>query len=115
MTPTNCNAKRAIRRNQAAGYHYFDPATMDVFGSIVHKAYEGRDGTYYVVMSNRYGEEDDLSHFRYHLVIAVGLDGQATRIAGELTSALGIDMVKMRLGAWTFNQADIYARARAAQ
>ena len=111
----NVNAKRAVARNQAAGLHYFDPETMACFGSTIHKAYEGADGTLYVIMSNRYGEEDDLSHFFYHVVIAVDRDGNATRIAGELDHSHGLEMVRMRLSAWTVHQADAYARARAAQ
>ena len=112
MSVTNCNAKRAIRRNAAAGFHYFEPATMDAFGSIVHKAYEGRDGTYWVVMSNRWGIDDDATAFRYHVVVTVQLDGLAAVDAGHLVMDRE---VPIRSTAWTFTNADNYARARAAQ
>lgn len=112
MNVTNCNAKRAIRRNQGAGYHYFSPDTMACFGSIVHKAYEGADGTYYVVMSNRWGIDDDESAFRYHVVVTVDRDGMTSVDGGRLVMDRE---VPIRSTAWTYHQADNYARARAAQ
>jgi predicted heme/steroid binding protein len=113
----NVNAKRAIARNKQAGHHYFDRETMLAFGSTVHKAYEATDGTLYVVMSNRWGEppylgEHDSGSFLYHVVVKVTLDGQATREAGHLVMD---GIVPDRSSAWTYTQADNYAKARASQ
>lgn len=56
----NVTTRHAIKRNRAAGLHYFDPETMEFFESIAHKGYNAADGSTFVVMSNRAGSADFL-------------------------------------------------------
>lgn len=46
-------ADEAVRRNVAAGFHYFDRDTMRGFGSKVHEGYDLGGGDTLVIMSNK--------------------------------------------------------------
>lgn len=49
----NVAARHAVRRNRAAQLHYFDPDTLEFFGSIVHNGYNHPTLGTFVVMSNQ--------------------------------------------------------------
>ena len=130
----NVNARHAINRNRANGFHYFDPDTLAFFGSIVHKGYNDSAGATYVVVSNRctldgafgqlvadcaplFGEvppsTTDRSSLpaggeRYYVVVKVDLDGRTTNVShpGATSDEAG----------WpSHTTADNYARALAAR
>ena len=46
-------ADNAVRRNAAAGGHYFDKDTLRFFGSRIHEGYDMGDGSTLVIMSNK--------------------------------------------------------------
>lgn len=75
-------ATEAVSRNQAAGYHYFDPFTMRFFRSRVHDGYDfGPEGTL-VLMSNQ-GPPAILKGRRHYYFIVVRPDGAAKSLSGD--------------------------------
>ena len=81
-------ADDAVRRNVAAGGHYFDRDTMRCFGSRVHEGYDLGDGSTLVIMSNRDRGLGSLGAVadgrRHYYLILVDAAGDTSNLAGEL-------------------------------
>lgn len=112
----NVAARHAVRRNRTAELHYFDPDTLEFFGSIVHNGYNHPTLGTFVVMSNRDRDGMVLDGVRYYAhggvrhyyVVNVSPSGRTTNVShGHVT----LD----EMPGWeTITTADNYARALAA-
>lgn len=79
---------RAMERNAAAGFHYFESDTMRYFKSKAHTGFDMPDGSTLVVMSNR--GEYVVDGRRHYFVVGFGVDGRHSNESGyNVTRAEG--------------------------
>jgi hypothetical protein len=77
-------ADQAVRRNVAAGGHYFDRDTMRGFGSRVHEGYDLGNGDTLVIMSNKDRHSTAVVFGRRHYyLILVDEKGDTHNLASE--------------------------------